>query len=207
MAVSPIDQGSAIQNLLISQYKDRPNMSGLLQNLAEGSFQDIENQAYQIVTMCDIANATGNVLDAVGILIGLQRMKVKISGVDVWQYDYTPFTLHQFIDGDFLVFEEAPDDIYRDTIRCYSITRNSFGDLRTLQKTLMLLYGFTEDTDLTITQPSAKNVNIVVNVAPDPRRRYLVDEYKAPNASAKDQPTSALWAKVAGCVYTFTYPV
>ena len=197
MALNLVNQADLMLKLLISQYTSSPNFEGLMYGTAEKINQDIEEQAFQIYNMCDIANSTGNVLDAVGSLIGLPRMPIENPG-DVWILDQTPFTDHQFGDKAYLYFELAPDDIYRDAIRAYAINQTSTGSLKDLQQTLMLLWGMTDTANLTISLNSSLNVTLTVNVAVDIKRDYLVQQYRTPNQGY-------LWSKVASCIYNFNY--
>ncbi len=198
MVVSRVDQANAMLNALIPQYKNSPNIKAFYQSCGELICQDIEDQSLQIYNMCDLENSTGNILDMVGGLIGLPRMSILIPS-DVWILDLTPFTGHQFGDEVYLFYELAPDDVYRDAIRAYAINQTSEGDLRSLEKTLRLIYGMTVDTDLTIEFVSTLNVNVTINVPVTIGRRSLVDIYVTPNGGK-------LWSQVAGCVYNFTYP-
>ncbi len=197
MQVKSVDQGQLMLDKLIPQYKNSPNIKTLFQSFSEELCQDIEDQAMQIYNMCDLENTTGNLLDAAGSLIGLARMNILVP-TDDWTLDITPWTGYIFADGDFLNYEVAPDEVYRDAIRSYAICHNTVGDIRTLEKTLRLLYGMTVESDLTVQLISSLQVNITVNVSVNIGRRYLVDSYRTPNGSK-------LWAEVAGCEYTFTY--
>ena len=198
MALKPVNQSELMYEKLLSQYKGAQNFSTFFREMGDELCQDIEDQGNQIYNMCDLDNSSGNLLDAAGSLIGLARMKVLIP-TDVWQLDQTPWSSHRFGDKVYLLYATASDEIYRDAIKAWAISQTSQGDLRSLKTTLMLLWGMTVDTDLTITQTASLAVTIDVNVNVTVSRNYLVTDFLAPNGSS-------LWSKAAGCVYTFNYP-
>lgn len=208
--IKPIDQGELLFNNLFSQYKQAPNFSALIQNLAELLSQDIENQLFNIYytlalypnPLEQVTEATGNQLDLAGLLIGLPRMAVQVPA-DVWQLDVTPFTGHKFGDINYLIYQQAPDDIYRDAILSYAKTITSNGDLITLLYCLELLMN-KNAVNIEITQTATLAVTIDITKIPggetyDEKRQYLVDKYITPNGGK-------LWPKVVGVDYTINFP-
>jgi len=197
--IQPVDQGAEILKILLPQYAGT-TVEGLHQHLVENTYQDIEDQALQICNMCDLTKSTGNVLDAAGSLIGLPRMAVRVSSGDYWQLDVTPFTNHEFADKEYLIYEEATDEMYINAIKSYAYTQTSYGSLPDLLATLQLLMGIDLDDDsrFSITQTGVFNVNVSISGTVSEPIKYLIEDYITPNGSF-------LTARVIPCVYNFTF--
>ena len=127
-------------------------------------------------------------------------MAVSIADSDAWQLDVTPFTDHTFADKEYLIFEEATDDIYIKAIKAYAYTQTSHGSLFDLLTTLQLLMGVDLDDDsrFSISQPSSLNVNVSISGDVSVPIKYLIKDYVTPNSGF-------LTARVIPCIYTFTF--
>lgn len=197
--ITPVDQGQLAFKLLISQYKRSPNFSDLIQRILAATSEDIEEQVFQIINMCDLDNANGNVLDAAGTLIGLARMGVKLPGTQGWQLDVTPFTGHAFGDASYIEYETADDETYRDAIKSYAICQTTFCDLTTLQQCIAIILK-KEPSDIDVELTASMAVTINVTEKSDERRRYLIEEFRTPNGSF-------LWPANGGVVYSFNIAI
>lgn len=207
--IQPVDQGAFLLDNMFSQYRSKTRFPELIQGLAETILQDIQQQAFNLYWAThlipnddEIPAPTGNQLDLAGKLIGLPRMAVR-NPSDVWELDVTPFTEHKFGDIDYLIYQLAPDDIYRDAILAYAYTQNTCGDLKSLEYCLLKILNPLAVT-IVIEQTATLAVDITVSKIPggatfDVGRKYLVDTYLTPNGGN-------LWPKVAGVIYTFTWP-
>jgi len=69
---SPIDHVETGQSRLLSQWQDKPNMSGLVKSIMQ-SIQEIEDTLTQIKDNMNIFDAVGEQLDIIGKLVGLER--------------------------------------------------------------------------------------------------------------------------------------
>ncbi len=69
---APIDHVETGQSRLLSQWQDKPNMSGLVKSIMQ-SVQEVEDTIHQIIDNMNIFDATGEQLDVIGTLIGLER--------------------------------------------------------------------------------------------------------------------------------------
>lgn len=194
------DYGKLLLNYLLSQYKNTTNMAGLQQRFADDIFDVMETNIFNILEMCDIENASGNVLDAAASLIGLERMQIRIP-TTVWTLDETPFTGYPFGDNDNIIYEECPDPIFIDCIRSYAYTQTCHGSMDDVLTTVGFVLGI-DPTTITIANPSDQTWDLTVPAAVAVGRRYLLGnggaDYRTPNGGY-------LWAKPAGPTFNFIY--
>ena len=198
MEIKRINHSDFINSLLFNEYKNRIVFKKFSESLVNNLSQDCEDQTFNIIDFANIDNAEGNQLEINGDLIGLPRMSVKIGDLSIWELDETSFTNHKFGDKNYLLYQLAPDDIYRSAIKSFSIQQTSNGNLFDLLSSLVELLAI-EESDISINITSSLTVSIIITATNiDERRKFLVDEYKTPN-------DSFLWPRCMGVTYTFTY--
>ena len=198
--IKQIDYGKFLLEKLFSQYNTSTNYTTLHYKTGETILDDVENNIFNIINMCDIDNATGNSLDAAASLIGLQRMQIRIP-TTVWTLDQTPFTGYPFGDFDYIIYENCPDDIFRDCIKSYAITQTGHGSLPEILETVTLLLGL-QDGDITVTHPAPRQWSFSIPSGVSVGRHGLLgiggNDYRTPNGGY-------LWAKPAGVKTTFVF--
>lgn len=181
-------------DLLLTQYKYSQNLKAEQAAFLTES-NNIESQAYPLLTAFFIFTAEGEDLDIIGTLAGLPRFTVEIF-TQVFQFDVTPFDEgYYFGDQAWANFRLATDDEYKRGILAWIITRNSLGNTNDLINSLAYLF-LVDVTDITVTTPNTSTVNVAVNKHFD-----LVDNSLLRNIAPNG---SNYWPKIGGLTYNVT---
>ena len=198
--INKIDYGKFLLQKLFAQYNTSEKFTTLHYQTGEIILDDVEDNIFDIINMCDIDNATGNSLDAAASLIGLGRMSIQIPAV-VWTLDQTPFTNYPFGDENYIDWEICPDDVFRECIKSYAITQTAHGSMPEILETVSLLLGI-EIADITVAKPGLRQWTFTIPAGVSVGLKYLLgigaNDYRAPNGGF-------LWAKPAGITINFVF--
>ena len=135
-----IDQA---KNRLLSQFKDKPNINGLLSALTRG-IQDIENAGYDLYIKRWVTTATGSTLDRLGAMVNAERngandeqYRTNIIGEINTQFssgsnDDIILTAKNLTGASFVLFvEEYPATFY---IECRGVDNTLIVDIERIKK-------------------------------------------------------------------------
>jgi len=167
---NPIDHVALIRDRLALQYKDSPNLIGVIAALLKDA-NDLEQVFCDVANVLNVDEATGAQLDLLGELVGQPREFVPDIDPDTFRFDVGPgFDIGQFINNQ--GFTQLDDENYRRWIRA-RIASNA-GNVSPEEIIASVKFIFGNDTEVYFTDGDTE-YRISIGADLTPADRYLLN--------------------------------